>query len=453
MADNIKTNTTTSKPGPTNASTLKQGPTSTTTSKPSATTQKPATTSATTSRPTTSALRGNTTNTTTSRPNTSTLRSNTANTRTLRPNPSTLRSNTANARTSQGNKPNAVNLGTRAGAPKQNPTGARALQGNKPNTVRKNTKIVLIDDVARSKLIQSNNAFIDLVTINSKNQNFNLYTNDIESASAKELEDLLRTKLDNFFKKYVEAARQSKNVIEKKYTELTKGLESNYIQFKKTKVMEFEKESEANNKRLAEIKRIISQYKIEIEELNSNLLKKIENNDLGLETDSVASKSRRKSRGHSRGVNLNSNTEMKLRISEIEKEINKLKVEEIRIVEKINTHQLRYITMVDDLFTKKQNKITKLDIDKIETYIWIRDNLIIINRIIRDIKVNIALHKIDAKRTEFYESLESVVNAVDKIKEEFDLFDSIENIKSLIEASESINTNARIINLKPGDAL
>ncbi len=451
MADNIKTNTTTPKPSATNASTLKQGQTITTTSKPSATTQKPAATSATTSRPTTSALRSNTTNTATSRPNTSTLRSNAANTRTLKPNPSTLRSNAANARTSQGNKPNTVNSG--AGAPKQNPIGARALQGNKPNTVRKNTKIILIDDVARSKLIQSNNAFIDLVTINSKNQNFNLYTNDIESASAKELEDLLRTKLDNFFKKYVEAARQSKNAIEKKYTELTKELESNYIQFKKTKVMEFEKESEANNRRLAEIKRIISQYKIEIEELNSNLLKKIENNDLGLETDSNASKSRRKSRGHSRGVNLNSNTEMKLRISEIEKEINKLKVEEIRIVEKINTHQLRYITMVDDLFTKKQNKITKLDIDKIETYIWIRDNLIIINRIIRDIKVNIALHKIDTKRTEFYESLESVVNAVDKIKEEFDLFDSIENIKSLIEASESINTNARIINLKPGDAL
>ena len=325
---------------------------------------------------------------------------------------------------------------------------------------------------SRNLLIKSNNSFVNFITINLDNKNLHETFSDIYSQSKTDLEDLLKNSLNYLFKNYVTSARESKALIETKYLEFTNELERKYVKFKRDKLSNLNKKSKTLTNRLKQIEKTIDFHKDEIDSLNEKLLKnfnefsdnratlKLENKTPLLKEDEAKNNEDDSNNDtfvknlSEYDVHFGSNkSKIKFRIKEINEDIESLKSEKLSIIEKINKNQLSYTATIDGAFTKKQNEIVKLEIDKIEAYIWIRNNLIHINRIIRDVRVQIGLHKIDEKRTEFYESMESILDVIDNIQEEFELFDSVGKVKNSIASLESINTDTRIINLKTGDSL
>lgn len=291
------------------------------------------------------------------------------------------------------------------------------------------------------------------------NETKEIITN-IKEIATEELHTLLSITLNHNLKEYISQSRTSKAQIKASYNKLINIINTNYQTFKINEEEILVQKTSRIEKRLNEIEGICS-GKIELlTSIRDEVKDKISN--VSQKRILLAEERKKQPEPIQKFLeNKQKELDQKIRssslidaeIQSINDEINILVTEKKNLISDLNNSKHVTYNKIDKEFAKKEKRIAALDIEKVEVYIWIRNCLVLLNRLIRDVKIELGLRKIETSWKKILGNFDEIRDHTSKIFNDFSFFDSIANVENKINTSKKINLNKRIINTKTSEEI
>ena len=299
------------------------------------------------------------------------------------------------------------------------------------------------------------NIFYNYITIPPISKDTKKIIRKMNSLTNEELKILLSKTLNSYFKEFVKQSRISKASIETYYNELINGMHTQYQDFKADQKKEFTKYVSKIQNRLDAIEKAFNDQQEKITEIKNSLQK----NEKAIREERIATlEDKRKEldlvqqfiedRDKQIEKNLKPLALINAETQAISNDVQNLITEREELISELNQRSLDLANRIDAEYTKKEKQKATIEIEKISAYIFIRNSLIFLNRIIRDVRIEIGLRKIQNRWDQILDNFAEVREQSQKMMNELKFFDSIIDIESKIDAIRDIEIKTRIVDLE-----